>query len=79
MFLLGFFTRNHLFFVCLLILSGLKINIHLRAQIIIKIKKSIYKISSSERISELKIDSKLWTTPAKIINLLDFDPKKNKY
>ena len=34
------------------------------------------KPSSSERIRELKIDSTLWTTPARIINLLDFDPKK---
>ena len=33
-------------------------------------------MSSSERIRELKIDSTLWATPAKIINLLDFDPKK---
>ena len=34
------------------------------------------KPSSSERIRELKIDSTLWTTPAKIINLLDFKPEK---
>ena len=34
------------------------------------------KPSSSERIKELKIDSTLWTTPAKIINLLDFKPEK---
>ena len=33
-------------------------------------------MSSSERIRELKIDSTLWATSAKIINLLDFDPKK---
>ena len=33
-------------------------------------------MSSSERIRELKIDSTLWATPAKIINLIDFDPKK---
>ena len=33
-------------------------------------------MNSSERIKELKIDSTLWTTPARIINLLDFDPKK---
>ena len=33
-------------------------------------------MSSSERVRELKIDSTLWTTRAKIINLLDFDPKK---
>ena len=34
------------------------------------------KLSSSERIRELKIDSTLWATPAKIINLLDFKPEK---
>ena len=34
------------------------------------------KPSSSERIRELKIDSTLWATPAKIINLLDFKPEK---
>ena len=33
-------------------------------------------MSSSERIKELIIDSKLWTDPKRIINLLDFDPKK---
>ena len=34
------------------------------------------KPSSSECIRELKIDSTLWATPAKIINLLDFKPEK---
>ena len=34
------------------------------------------KPSSSERIRALKIDSTLWATPAKIINLLDFKPEK---
>ena len=34
------------------------------------------KPSSSERIRELKNDSTLWATPAKIINLLDFKPEK---
>ena len=34
------------------------------------------KPSSSERMRELKIDSTLWATPAKIINLLDFKPEK---
>ena len=34
------------------------------------------KPSSSERIRELKIDSILWATPAKINNLLDFKPEK---
>ena len=32
-------------------------------------------MSPSERIKELKIDSTLWTTPKRVINLLDFDPK----
>ena len=36
----------------------------------------IYKISSSECIKELKIASTLRTDPKRIINLLDFDPKK---
>ena len=34
------------------------------------------KPSSSERIRELKVDSTLWATPAKLINLLDFKPEK---
>ena len=34
------------------------------------------KPSSSERIRELKTDSTLWATLAKIINLLDFKPEK---
>ena len=34
------------------------------------------KPSSSEHIRELKIDSTLWVTPAKIINLLAFKPEK---
>ena len=33
-------------------------------------------MNPSERIKELKIDSTFWTTPKRIINLLDFDPKK---
>ena len=33
-------------------------------------------MSSSECIKELKIDSILWVDPKRIINLLDFDPKK---
>ena len=28
------------------------------------------------KVRELKIDNTLWATPAKIINLLDFNPKK---
>ena len=34
------------------------------------------KPGSSEHIRELKIDSTLWATHAKIINLLDFKPEK---
>ena len=33
-------------------------------------------MSPSEHTKELKIDSTLWTDPKRIINLLDFDPKK---
>ena len=33
-------------------------------------------MSSSERIKELKIDSTLWADSKRIINSLDFDPKK---
>ena len=33
-------------------------------------------MSSSKHIKELKIDSTLWADPKRIINLLDFDPKK---
>ena len=28
------------------------------------------------KIRELKIDSTLWATPAKLVNLLDFKPEK---
>ena len=28
------------------------------------------------KVKELKIDSTLWATPAKLINLLDFKPEK---
>ena len=33
-------------------------------------------MSPSEHIKKLKTDSTLWTDPKRIINLLDFDPKK---
>ena len=36
----------------------------------------MYKMSPSEHIKELKIDSTLWADPKRIINLLDFDLKK---
>ena len=32
--------------------------------------------TSDSNAKELKIDSTLWATPAKIINLLDFKPEK---
>ena len=32
--------------------------------------------TSDSNVKELKIDSKLWATPAKIFSLLDFKPKK---
>ena len=33
-------------------------------------------MNDNNNITELKIDSTLWATPAKIINLLDFKPEK---
>ena len=38
-------------------------------------KKVQYKMNDNN-IKQLKIDSTLWATPAKIINLLDFKPEK---
>ena len=32
--------------------------------------------TSDSNVEELKIDSTLWATPAKKINLLDFKPEK---
>ena len=31
------------------------------------------------KVKELKIDSALWATPAKLVNLINFEPKQNKY
>ena len=31
------------------------------------------------KVKELKNDSTLWAAPAKLVNLIDFEPKKNKY
>ena len=28
------------------------------------------------KVKDLKIDSTLWVTPAKLVNLIDFEPKK---
>ena len=33
-------------------------------------------MNPSERIKELRIDSTLWATPAKLVNLLYFKPEK---
>ena len=44
-----------------------------------KILCLIYKVSASERIKELKIDSTLWTDPKRIINSHDCDLKKYLY
>ena len=33
-------------------------------------------MSPSEHIKELKVDSTLWADPKRIVNLLDFAPKK---
>ena len=32
-----------------------------------------------KKVKELKIDNTLWSTPAKLVNLIDCEPKKNKY
>ena len=29
-----------------------------------------------DKVTELKIDSTLWATPSKLVNLLDFEPGK---
>ena len=31
------------------------------------------------KVKELKIDNTLWATPAKLVNLIGFEPKNNKY
>ena len=31
------------------------------------------------KVKELRIDITLWATPAILLNLLDFEPKKKKY
>ena len=28
------------------------------------------------KVKELRVDSTLWGTPAKLVNLIDFEPKK---
>ena len=50
--------------------------VHMQQIRFTKILYVISKMSPSEHIEELKIDSTLWTDPKRIINLLDFDPKK---
>ena len=36
----------------------------------------VQRIYKMNKLRELEIDSTLWTTPSKIINLLDFKPQK---
>ena len=31
------------------------------------------------KVKELKIDNNLWAVPAKLVNLINLEPKKNKY
>ena len=31
------------------------------------------------KVKELKIDINLWAAPAKLVNLIDFEPKKNMH
>ena len=31
------------------------------------------------KVKELRIDSTLWATPARLVNLLDLKPKKKKF
>ena len=31
------------------------------------------------KVKELRIDSTLWATPEKLVKLIHFEPKKNKY
>ena len=31
------------------------------------------------KVKELRIDNTLWATTARLVNLLDFEPEKNKY
>ena len=41
-------------------------------------RSNVYKMNntSDSNVRELKIDSTLWATPAKLLNLLDFKPEK---
>ena len=31
------------------------------------------------KVKELKVVNNLWATPAKLVNLIDFEPKRHKY
>ena len=37
---------------------------------------SVYDTYKMNKVKELRIDSTLWATPARLINLLDFKPEK---
>ena len=69
MFLLGFFYSQSFAFVCLLILSGIKINILIILYTFTSIYNDKNKTSSSERIRELKNDSITFATEQKLSTL----------
>ena len=37
---------------------------------------SVYDTYKMNKVKELRIDSTLWATPARLVNLLDFKPEK---
>ena len=37
---------------------------------------SVYNTYKMNKVKELRIDSTLWATPARLVNLLDFKPEK---
>ena len=43
---------------------------------VLKIENIIGNIVYMDKVKELKIDSTLWATPSKLVNLLDFKPDK---
>ena len=47
-----------------------------KRQCIIKLKFSVCYTYKIKKIRELKIDSTLWATPSRLVNLLDFKPEK---
>ena len=41
-----------------------------------KLKFSVYDTYKMNKVKELRIDSTLWATPARLVNLFDFKPEK---